>query len=72
MQSVSIADCFFFQRDCTSRSWEVRKREAWLVVAKAERSLDGDEDEAVELFGLRLIVPDHWEAVGNDGGRLES
>ena len=31
------------------------------------RSLDRDEDEAVELFGLRLIVPDHWEAVGDDG-----
>ena len=32
-----------------------------------ERSLDGDEVEAVQPFGLRLIVPDHWEAVGHDG-----
>ena len=35
-----------------------------------ERSLHGDEDEAVELFGLRLIVADDWEAVGDDGVNL--
>ena len=39
----------------------MRKRKPWLIVAKSERvSLDGDEAEADELFGLRLIVPDHW------------
>ena len=60
MQAVRIADCLSLPERLYIK--ELRGEEERGIAGRCEsreRSLDGDEDEAVGLFGLRLIVPDH-------------
>ena len=68
MQSVSTADCLLLPERLHIKELGGEEERGMAVRCESrEGSLDGDEDEAVEIFGLRLIVPDHWEAVSDDG-----